>query len=44
MGVHTVKPIDVRVYGELSAEAEAWVRQFGVLRKTFEDHAAGFVR
>lgn len=40
----TVKPIDVRVYGKLSAEAEAWVRQFDVLSKTFEDHVAGFVR
>ena len=40
----TVKPLDVRVYGKLSAEAEAWVRQFDVVSKTFEDHAAGFVR
>jgi hypothetical protein len=40
----TVKPIDVRVYGKLSAEAEAWVRQFDVLSRTFEDHVAGFVR
>jgi hypothetical protein len=40
----TVKPIDVRVYGKLSAEAEAWVRQFGVVSKAFEDHVAGFVR
>lgn len=40
----TVKPIDVRVYGRLSPEAEEWVRQFDVLSKTFEDHVAGFVR
>jgi hypothetical protein len=40
----TVKPVDVRVYGKLSAEAEAWVRQFGVVSKTFEDQVAGFVR
>jgi len=39
-----VKPSDVRVYGKLSAEAEAWVRQFGVVRKKLEDHVAGFVR
>ena len=40
----TVRPIDVRVYGELSGEAEEWVGQFGVVSKTFEDHVAGFVR
>jgi D-mannonate dehydratase len=41
----TVKPIDMRVYGKLSAEAEAWVRQFGdILSKKFEYHVAGFVR
>jgi hypothetical protein len=41
----TVKPIDVRVYGKLGAEAEAWVRQFGdIVSKTFEDPVAGFVR
>ena len=40
----TVRPIDVRVYGRLSTEAERWVGQFGVLSKTFEDHVAGFVR
>ena len=40
----TVKPVDVRVYGKLSAEAEAWVRQFGVVSKSFEDHVAGFVK
>ena len=40
----TVRPLDVRVYGRLSPQAEAWVRQFGVLSKTFGDHVAGFVR
>ena len=40
----SVKPLDVRVYGKLSPEAEAWVRQFGVVSKTFGEHVAGFVR
>ena len=40
----TVKPIDVRVYGKLSVKAQAWVRQFGVVSKIFEEHVAGFVR
>jgi hypothetical protein len=40
----TVKPIDVRVHGKLSLEGEAWVRQFNVVSKTFEEHVAGFVR
>jgi hypothetical protein len=40
----TVRPVDVRVYGKLSAEAEGWVRQFGVVSRAFEDHVAGFVR
>jgi hypothetical protein len=40
----TVRPKDVRMYGKLSAEAEEWVRQFGVVSKTFGDHVAGFVR
>ena len=40
----TVKPIDVRVYGKLSVEGEAWVRQFGVVSRTFEERVAGFVR
>jgi hypothetical protein len=40
----TVKPLDVRVYGKLSVEAEVWVRQFGVVSKTFQEHVAGFVR
>ena len=34
----TVKPVDVRVYGKLSAEAEEWVGHFGAVSKTFEDH------
>ena len=41
----TVKPLDVRVYGTLDAEAEAWIRQFGdIVSRKFEHHAAGFVR
>jgi hypothetical protein len=40
-----VKPLDVRVYGRLSAEAEAWIRQFGdIVSRKFEHHSAGFVR
>src|SRR5918994_418499 len=41
----TVKPLDVRVYGRLSEEAEEWIGQFGdILSRKFEDHVAGFVR
>ncbi len=40
----TAKPLDVRVYGKLSTEAEEWIRQFDVMSKTFEEHVAGFVR
>lgn len=40
----TVKRVDVRVYGKLSPDAEAWARQFDVVSRTFEDHVAGFVR
>jgi hypothetical protein len=41
----TAKPLDVRVYGRLGAEAEAWISQFGDIVSTkFERHAAGFVR
>jgi hypothetical protein len=40
----TVKPLDVRVYGRLSEEAEEWIGRFDVLSKKFEDHVAGFVR
>jgi hypothetical protein len=41
-----VKPLDVRVYGQLNAEAATWIRQFGdqVISRTFEQHVAGFVR
>ena len=39
-----VRPLDVRVYGRLSEDAEAWIGQFGVLSKKFEHHVAGFVR
>jgi hypothetical protein len=41
----TVKPLDVRVYGRLSEEAEAWIGQFGnIVSRKFEHHTAGFVR
>jgi hypothetical protein len=41
----TVKPLDVRVYGKLSEEAEEWIGQFGdILSRKFNDHVAGFVR
>jgi hypothetical protein len=40
----TVKPLDVRVYGKLSEEAEEWIGRFDVLSRKFEDHVAGFVR
>jgi hypothetical protein len=41
----TVKPLDVRVYGKLSEEAEGWIGQFGdIMSKKFERHVAGFVR
>jgi hypothetical protein len=39
-----VRPVDVRVYGKLSEEAEAWIGQFDVLSKRFEEYIAGFVR
>jgi len=41
----TVKPLDVRVYGRLHAEAETWISQFGnIVSRKFENHTAGFVR
>ncbi len=41
----TAKPLDVRIYGRLNAEAEAWISQFGdIVGKKFGRHAAGFVR
>jgi hypothetical protein len=41
----TVKPLEVRVYGSLSTEAEAWIGQFGdIVSRKFEHHTAGFVR
>ena len=42
--VRTVKPIDVRVYGKLNPEAEAWLRNINIVGKKFENHVAGFVR
>ena len=41
----TVKPLDVRVYGTLDADAEDWIGQFGdIVSRKFEHHTAGFVR
>ena len=41
----SVKPLDVRVYGRLEAEAETWISQFGnIVSRKFEHHTAGFVR
>ena len=42
--VRTVRLVDMRVYGVLSAEAEAWISAFGKPSKRFERHVAGFVR
>jgi hypothetical protein len=42
--VTTVRPIDVRVYGKLTPEAEEWLRHMNVVGKKFENHVAGFVR
>jgi hypothetical protein len=39
-----VKPIDLKVYGTLSVGVEAWLRQFNVVSKTFDEQIAGFVR
>jgi len=36
--------LDIRVYGELPAEAAAWVSQFGGIGQTFPQHITGFVR
>ena len=41
----TVKPLDVRIYGRLNEEAEAWIGQFGdIVSRKFEHHVGGFVR
>ena len=41
----TVEPLEVRVYGRLHVEAEAWISQFGnIVSRKFERHMAGFVR
>lgn len=39
-----VKLADMRVHGTLSAEAEAWIRQFQGPLKKFAHYLAGFVR
>lgn len=38
------KPVDVRVYGRLGEEAQAWLRTMNVVSKVFESPVAGFVR
>lgn len=40
----TVRLVDVRVCGDLSAESKAWITQFGVINRAFPQHVAGFVR
>ncbi|WP_430393627.1 hypothetical protein [Corallococcus exiguus] len=37
------KPVDVRVYGRLGEEAQAWLRTMNVVSKVFESPVAGFV-
>lgn len=39
-----VKPIDVRIYGRLGDEAQAWIRTMAGVSKVFENTVAGFVR
>lgn len=40
----TIRPIDVRIYGRLTPDVEAWIGQFNVVRKMFDHHVTGFVR
>lgn len=39
-----VRPVDMRVYGTLGAEAEAWLRSVMIVDRILPDHVAGFVR
>lgn len=39
-----IRLVDMRVFGKLSPEAEAWIRNFGTPSKRFEQALAGFVR
>jgi hypothetical protein len=39
-----VKPVDIKVYGQLNVGVEAWLRQFNVVSQTFDERIAGFVR
>ena len=39
-----VRLADVRVYGRLSVEAEAWIGAWGTPSRKFEHYVAGFVR
>lgn len=40
----TIHPIDMRVYGTLNPEAEAWLSTMIVVSKRFPDYVSGFVR
>lgn len=40
----TVQLVDVRLYGELPADAAKWVSQFGEISQVFPQYVAGFVR
>ena len=42
--VGAVRPLDIRVYGTLGAEAWGWLGQFNLVSKKFAEHLAGFVR
>jgi hypothetical protein len=42
--IATVKPVEVRVHGKLSAEVEAWLRRMNAVERVFTHHIAGFVR
>jgi hypothetical protein len=43
--VRTIKLVDMRIYGVLSPDAEAWLAQGSYIpNKRFPDHVSGFVR
>jgi hypothetical protein len=42
--MRTAKPIEVRVHGKLSAEAEEWLRKMNVVDRVFTSQIGGFVR
>jgi hypothetical protein len=41
---HTVRLKDMRVFGRLGPEAEAWISAYGEPGRHFERHVAGFLR